>query len=50
LEEIFENANKILKEELLVLIPFSDEISFTKEVDSDSDYIEMAPKKTKRSK
>jgi hypothetical protein len=50
LKKVFENLKKILKEELLVPIPFSDEISSEKEVNSDSDYIEMSPKKTKRSK
>jgi hypothetical protein len=48
--KVFDNANKILKRELLVPIPFSDEISSEKVVDSDSDYIEIAPKKTIRSK
>jgi hypothetical protein len=45
-----ENANKIFKGEHLVPIPFSEEISSEKEVDSYFDYIEMAPKKTKWSK
>jgi hypothetical protein len=48
--KVFDNAKKILKGELLVPIPFSDEISSEKEVDSDSDDIEIEPKKTKRSK
>jgi hypothetical protein len=48
--KVFDNANRILKGELLVPIPFSGEISSEKEVDSDSDYIEITPKKTKRSK
>jgi hypothetical protein len=48
--KVFDNANKILKGELLVPIPFTDEISSEKEVDSYSDFIEITPKKTKRSK
>jgi hypothetical protein len=47
---VFESSNKILKEKLLVPVPFSDETSSEKEVDSDSEYVEIIPKKTKRSK
>jgi hypothetical protein len=48
--KVFDNGSKILKEELLVPIPFTDEISSEKEVNADSDDIEVTPKKTKRSK
>jgi hypothetical protein len=48
--KVIDNANKILIGELLVSIHFSDEISSEKEVDSDTDYIEITPKKTKKSK
>jgi hypothetical protein len=48
--KVFARSNKILKEELLVPIRFSNEILSEKEIDSDSDCIEIAPKKTKRSK